>query len=490
MKSFLLVITLLLSVFVYTPSVSDAKSLPNSFADEVEELMPAVVNISSTQLRKKGDMRFKRFSFPDLPEGHPFEDFKDLFDNMEPHNDQDGNSFGSKPTSLGSGFIISKDGYIVTNNHVIMNAEEITVKFSDDTKAAATVVGSDKKTDLALLKVEVDYDLPFVSFGDSDKVRVGDWVIAIGNPFGLGSSVSAGIVSARARDINAGPFDDFIQTDAAINKGNSGGPLFNIDGKVIGINTAIFSPSGGSVGVGFAVPSSLAEPVIAQLKKHGHAIRAWLGVKIQTVTEEIADSIGMKEPKGALVVEISKDSPAAKSSIKTGDVIIKFDGKDIPTMKKLPRIVAESEIGKTVDVVVWRQGKEKTVKVKLAELKEEKKQIADAETDESSIDEIPGKSELLDMQLVQISDKLKEQYAIPEDVTEGLLVVSVDRQSDSYRKGIRSGDVILLANQEHIAKLKDLKKVLKNAKKKKRKSVLLLINRSGDTIFIAVPIKE
>lgn len=490
MRSILLIIILFLGLISYDSSPSYAKHLPNSFADEVESLMPAVVNISSTQLRKKGDLRFKRFSFPDLPEGHPFEDFKDLFDNLEPEGEEGNNSFGSKPTSLGSGFIISKDGYIVTNNHVIMNAEKITIKFSDDTKAEAKVVGADKKTDLALLKVDVKHELPFVSFGDSDKARVGDWVIAIGNPFGLGGSVSAGIISARARDINAGPFDDFIQTDAAINKGNSGGPLFDIDGNVIGINTAIFSPSGGSVGVGFAVPSALAEPVITQLKKHGHAIRAWLGVKIQTVTEEIADSIGMKEPKGALVVEITKDSPAAKSNIKTGDVIIEFDGKEIATMKKLPRIVAESEIGKTVNVVVWRQGKEKTLKIKLAELKEDKKPISETGTDEESIDQIKGKTELLDMELVEISEKLKEQYAIPEDIDEGLLVVSVDRKSNSFQKGIRSGDVIVLANQNHIAKIKDLEKALKHAKKKDRKSVLLLVNRSGDTIFIAVPISQ
>lgn len=450
--------------------------------------MPAVVNISTTQLRKSGS-GLKRFSFPNLPDGHPFQDFRDFFDQIEP-SPGDGDEMQNKAMSLGSGFIISNDGYIVTNSHVIMNAEKITVTFADDSKAEAKVIGSDKKTDLALLKVDIDEKLPFVRFGDSDQARVGDWVIAIGNPFGLGGSVSAGIISARARDINAGPFDDFIQTDAAINKGNSGGPLFDIDGKVIGINTAIFSPSGGSVGVGFAVPSSLAEPVIAQLKKHGHAVRAWLGVKIQTVTEEIADSIGMKEPKGALVVEISKDSPASKSKIKTGDVIIRFDGKEISTMKKLPRIVAESSIGKRVDVVVWRQGKQHTFKVTLGELEEEQEEEEKEVVTEESADQIKDKTMLLEMDLTKITKKIREQYVIHDDVKEGLLVVSVNRKSPAFRKGIRTGDVIVMANQNNTETVDDLQSIIKDATKKDRKSVLLLVNRSGETLFIAVPLKD
>ena len=333
----------------------------------------------------------------------------------------------------------------------------------------------------------VDYDLTYVSFGDSDKARVGDWVIAIGNPFGLGGSVSAGIISARARDINAGPFDDFIQTDAAINKGNSGGPLFDHRGNVIGINTAIFSPSGGSVGVGFAVPSSLAQPIINQLKKHGHTIRAWLGVKIQTVTEEIADSIGMKEPKGALVVEISPESPAQGSDIKTGDVIIKFDGKDVPTMKKLPRLVAESEIGKKVDVVIWREGKEKTIKIKLGKLNEE---ISDEKKPTDKPKDLSGKELILGMDIISIDDSIRDEYSLDDKIKNGVIVLSLDRKSSAYKKGIRSGDVIVLANQKSVSSPKDLNQIIESAKKNKRKSILLLVNRSGNTLFIAVPIKK
>ncbi|MEL0062206.1 MAG: Do family serine endopeptidase, partial [Candidatus Puniceispirillum sp.] len=341
-------------LFVAVPA--GAAGRPASFADQVEALSPAVVNISTTTIVGDGS----GVDMPQFPPGSPFEDF---FKNFGDNNRQ------RKAQSLGSGFIIDQEGIVVTNYHVIENAEEIRVILKDETSFTAKVLGQDKKTDIAVLKIDPGKTkLTAVTFGDSDKLRVGDWVLAIGNPFGLGGTVTAGIVSARGRDIGNGPYDDFIQTDASINRGNSGGPLFNVAGEVIGINTAIYSQSGGSVGIGFAISSNLAERVTGQLIEFGQTRRGWLGVFIQEVTPDIADSLGLKEAAGALVSSVNEASPAAKGGVQPGDVILKFDGKTIDKMRDLPRIVAETEIGTAVDVELFRQGKKATVKIILGEL--------------------------------------------------------------------------------------------------------------------------
>lgn len=495
---FFITLTISLSCLAITSSAS-ARSLPGSFADLVEELSPAVVNISTTQKVSTDKREGKQFYQFQVPPGSPLEQFKELFDQLDPEgrredqseeefseNDTDEEEYTEEAQSLGSGFVISHNGYVVTNNHVIAGAEEITVTFSDDTKAVAKIIGADKKTDLALLKVEVDNTLPYVTFGDSDKARVGDWVIAIGNPFGLGGSVSAGIISARARDINAGPFDDFIQTDAAINKGNSGGPLFDMDGNIIGINTAIYSPSGGNVGIGFAMPSALAEPVIEQLKKHGRTFRGWLGVKIQTVTEDIAYGLELKKEQGALIAAVSPGSPAEKGGLKSGDVILSFDGKDVSTMRKLPRHVADTEIGKKVKVIVWRDNKKKRLYVTVGEFKEEPK-ASDKKKKTKDNDKVSSK-QYLGLKLATLNDYLRDSLSVT-NVKEGVVVLNVNRKSDAAFKGIKRGDVITSVNQKTITSLKDLEKIITHVKSKKRKSILLLVNRNGESIFIALKMK-
>ncbi|MFK7901473.1 MAG: Do family serine endopeptidase, partial [Nitratireductor sp.] len=342
---------------------SVASQGPVSVADLAEKLLGSVVNISTSQKVKQ-----KRPSqpVPRVPDGSPFQEF---FDDLFPDGQKrPGQNPDRKVQSLGSGFVISADGLIVTNNHVIEGADEITANFADGTKLIAELVGTDPKTDLAVLRVKSDKDLEFVPLGDSDKSRIGDWVLAIGNPFGLGGSVSMGIVSAIGRDIQSGPYDNFIQTDAAINRGNSGGPLFNMNGEVIGINTAIISPSGGSIGIGFSVPTSLAKQVISQLSEFGETRRGWLGVQIQTVTDEIAETLGLEKASGALVGDVFKGGPAAAGGIVSGDVVLKFDGKEVAEMRDLPRIVADTSVDEEVDVVVFRAGKEQTIQIKVGRL--------------------------------------------------------------------------------------------------------------------------
>lgn len=478
---------LLAFIFILVlPLSSNARSAPDSFADLVEGLLPMVVNVSTSQTLSENYNPFEGF-FPygvepdDSLGGNLPELFEKFYGNKNPVK--------RKAMSLGSGFIISQDGVIVTNYHVIADADEVTVTFSDDTKVKAKVIGKDPKTDLAILKVDVDKKLPFVKWGDSSKARVGDWVIAIGNPFGLGVSVSAGIISARARDINSGPFDDFIQTDAAINRGNSGGPLFNSKGEIIGINSVIFTPSGGNVGIGFAVPSALATPVIDQLRDHGRTQRGWLGVKIQMVTEEIADSLQLQgKPRGALVLAVTKDSPAEKAGIMSGDIVLSFDGKDIPLMRKLPRIVADTQIGKDVALSVWRNGEEKKMNVKIAELDEGYNKTAQAEkedVDEGS--DFKDSSKMLGMEVVKISRALRKQYDI-DDKAKGLLVVDVDEDSQAYEKSIQPGFVITSINQEEVTDISQAKVIIDKVAKMGRKSVLLMVSKSGESMYVALPI--
>lgn len=470
---------LLFLVLILFSLSAQARPAPESFADIIDKLTPAVVNIATTQTVSPKEMVSP---FGNLPPGHPFEGFDEFFEQFmenQPGMDQ-------KLNSLGSGFIIDPAGYIVTNYHVIDKAEEITVQLNDNSRHEAKVIGSDKKSDIAILKIEAGKELPAVTFGDSSKSRVGDWVLAIGNPFGLGGTVTAGIISATSRDINSGPFDDYIQTDAAINRGNSGGPMFNLEGEVIGINTAIFSPMGvGNIGIGFAVPSNMALPVIEQLKQGKKVQRGWLGVKIQTITDDLAEGLGMKETKGALVVEVMPDSPAAKAGIKSGDVILSFDGKGISEMRRLPRIVAETAIGKTVDVKVLRSGDEKALQVKVAELQDEE----DADETKPEEETGEGKDALLGMSLKALTPELREQFNIPDDV-EGLLIAGVSRKSEAAEKGIQRGDIVLELNQKKVAALAQAKEAIEKAKKDNRASVLLLIQRGDEAMFVALPLKE
>jgi serine protease Do len=447
-----------------------ARSTPESFADLAEAVLPAVVNVSTTQT-VAADSRDPQ-DFEDL--------FKDFFDHQNPARPQ-----GPRhTTSLGSGFIIDPAGYIVTNNHVVAEAEEVTVRLHDDTTLKATIVGRDEKTDLALLKVDTRQPLPAVKWGDSDAVRIGDWVVAIGNPFGLGGSVTAGIISARQREINAGPYDDFIQTDASINKGNSGGPMFNMNGEVIGINTAIFSPSGGSVGIGFAVPSALARNVVDQLRQFGHARRGWLGVNIQTVTDELAEGLHMQRATGALVSNVAEGSPAAVAGIEKGDVILRFDGKEVTEMRRLPRVVADTPIDRAVDVVLWRDGKERKVKVTVGELQET--QVAATPEPKPQMPE-GDKIEALGMSLSEVTPELRERFQLDEDAA-GVLVLSVADGSVAADKGLKAGDVVVEVDQKEVATPADIRAQIEAARKANQRVVTFLIYRQGDFQWVALRI--
>ena len=459
----------------------NAKSIPD-FSELADELIPSVVSVSVMITR---DVSPNRPVAPQFPPGSPFEDFfRDFFERRgvpgSPQPRQRRNE-----TAAGSGFIIDEEGFIVTNNHVIANSSSITVILHDGTSLQAELIGSDKKTDLAILKVETDLKLKPVNWGDSDKAKVGNWALAIGNPFGLATTVTLGIVSAKARDINAGPFDDFIQTDAPINRGNSGGPLFNLDGEVIGVNTAIYSPSGGSVGIGFAIPSSLAEGVISQLIEYGKTVRGWLGVRIQTVTPDLAESLGLDRAYGALVASTIPDSPAEKAGIKAGDIILEFNGNEVTEMRKLPRLVAEADVNKNSGLVIWRNEKKINKKVLIAELKEEK--VANKEEQNNKKIAQEGEVKELGIKLLMLSDEIRIRQNIPEDIY-GLLVVKVEQNSEAERKGIRPGDIIQEINQVPVNKINELKKVI--SKSSNKKGVLLLINRQGNIIFTALKIKS
>jgi serine protease Do len=465
---------------VAVPSALSAGPPPISFAEIVERVAPAVVNISTTKALARGEI--PDFPFPQPPPGSPFEDFFREFFDQERTPEQ----MPRRQSSLGSGFVVDPQGYVVTNNHVIAEADEIQVVFNDETTYDATLVGRDTKTDLALLKIEADHPLTAVTFADSDTVRVGDWIIAIGNPFGLGSTVTAGIVSARSRDIRAGPYDDFLQVDAPINRGNSGGPSFNLDGDVIGINTAIFSPSGGNVGIGFAIPSNLALPVIESLKQEGRVKRGWLGVRIQTVTEEIAESLGLGETAGALVASVTPGGPAEAAEIEPGDVILEFDRKKIDRMRGLPRIVAETPIGKKVEVSIWRRGEGKTVEVELGELPEEDELAA---LTEEGADTTSAQIDPLGVTVATITEELRTRYELAQDVN-GVLIVEVADGSPAGAESLRPGDVIVEVGQEEVNSPPEVAAKVNQAQQEDKKSVLLLIDRQGDLRFVALRFPE
>ena len=451
-----------------------ARSAPDSFADLAEKLSPAVVNISTTQTVKND----RQGAFPQLPPGHPFEDFFKDFGRKGKDGERE-----RKATSLGSGFVFDADeGYVITNNHVIDGADEIYVIFQDGEKLPAVLVGTDPKTDIAVLKIDPDEsDLVQVPWGNSDKSRVGDWVLAIGNPFGLGGTVTAGIISARGRDIRSGPYDDYIQTDASINKGNSGGPLFNMSGEVIGINTAIFSQSGGSIGIGFSIPSQLARKVVSQLIEYGQTKRGWLGVVIQNVTEELAEGLGLGDTDGVLVAGVPEDGPAFKAGIKAGDVILTFGDKRVRETRELSRVVAETAVGASVKVQLWRNGKKITKSVKLGELEKAETKMANGEKDDSP----EATATVMGMKLATVSDKLREQFKLGDEA-KGVLVVDVEEGSEAAEKDIRPGDQILEVQLKPVSSVADVNTSIKEIKESDRKSVLMLTRRGLNSRFVAL----
>ena len=469
----------------------DAPQAPG-FADVVERVSPAVVSVRvKAKIEPAADDGSRGFDMPrgfdDLPDDHPMKRFfKDFgFDNQQP-GQQQGRRFDRRghrddtprPVAQGSGFFISEDGYLVTNNHVVDGGALFTVVTDDGKELDAKLIGTDPRTDLAVLKVDNPAQkFTYVDFADDSKVRVGDWVVAVGNPFGLGGTVTAGIVSARGRDIGAGPYDDFIQIDAAVNRGNSGGPAFNLNGQVVGINTAIFSPSGGNVGIAFAIPASTAKQVVSTLMKGGTIERGWLGIEIQPVTDEIAESLGLKDTKGALVSSPQDDGPAKKAGIQAGDIVTQVDGKEVASPKELARLIGGMTPGNTVEVTVWRKGQTETLKVTLGELPADKK-VASAEDDKA-----PAQSD---------SDTLADLglTVTPSDDGKGLVVTNVDPDSDAADRGLQAGDVITSVNSNEVTKAGDVTKAIEDASKAGRKSVLVQVTRDDANRFVTLPVAK
>jgi serine protease Do len=477
------------------PLAAQAQRGPDHIADVAEAVIDAVVNISTSQTVVAGGPSTRQGPGespqarpgPGLPPGSPFEEFfEEFFKNRRGQGEPKGGG-PRRVNSLGSGFVIDGEGLIVTNNHVIADADEITAIFNDGSKLKAELIGKDTKTDLALLRVKPDKPLKAVKFGNSDKLRLGEWVIAIGNPFSLGGSVTAGIVSARNRDINSGPYDNYIQTDAAINRGNSGGPLFNLNGEVIGVNTAIISPSGGSIGIGFAVPSVTAMAVLDQLREFKEVRRGWLGVKIQQVTDEIAESLNIKPVRGALVAGIDDKGPAKPAGIEPGDVIVKFDGKDIKEMRDLPKIVGDTPVGKDVPVVVIRKGKEETKTVRLGRL-EDTPQQASVKTD-APVEEKSVVQKALGLNLAGMNDDLRKKFKIKESV-KGVVITGVEANSAAAEKRLNAGDVIVKVTDEEVTNPADVQKRIDQLKKDGKKTALLLVaNSEGDVRFVALTLQ-
>ncbi|MBL4802262.1 MAG: DegQ family serine endoprotease [Emcibacter sp.] len=485
LKKIIVGVMIIVSYVIMSPAVALAKGTPDSFADLAEKLLPAVVNVNTTQT-----IKIDRRTMPRIP---GMEDFFRRFDRENGRDGKDKNGKEEKGKerpltrqrqSLGSGFIIDPSGIIITNNHVIDKADEVMIKMHDGREFKATVIGKDDKLDLAVLKVESDKPLPFVKFGDDSKSRIGDWVLAIGNPYSLGGTLTAGIISARNRDIQSGPYDKYIQTDASINRGNSGGPMFNMNGEVIGINTAIFSPSGGNIGIGFAIPSNQAKHVINQLRKFGHTKRGRIGISFQQVTDDIAESLGMEDGHGALVSSVVEGGPADKAGIQAGDIIIEYEGKVIRKRNELPIWVANTEIGKKVKLVVLRKGKRKKLTLVIDELQENDEDDQDmAEEDEE--DDEQERQEILGMSLEAITDKTRKGLKLDDDV-KGVLIADVERHSPAGEKGLRRGDVIVEITQEAVTSVSDALERIEELRGKGRKSILLKFIRRGNTAFVTV----
>ncbi len=493
MRLALLVLSALFATVSLPPLPAVAQRAPESFAPLARQLLPAVVNIQTTQAAPAARPGQRGPEAPQVPPGSPFEEFfRDFFErrgqppgpgqNRPPQQQQQ-----RRGQSLGSGFVIDATGIIVTNNHVIEGAEEINVVLQDNTTLRAEVIGTDPRTDLAVLRVRPERPLPAVAFGNSDSAEVGDWVIAIGNPFGLGGTVTAGIVSARGRDIRQGPFDDFIQTDAAINRGNSGGPLFNMRGEVVGVNTAIYSPTGGSIGIGFAIPSNIAGRVVAQLRDGGRVRRGWLGVNIQQVTDEIAESLGLRGgARGALVARAQEDGPAAAAGIQAGDIIIRFNNQDVREMRGLPRIVAETAVGTRVPVIVWRDGREVTVEVTLGELPGEPQQASTAPAP-------PAAPQTLDLggfgaMVTAITPELREQFSLRAEAR-GVVILEVTPGSPAAERDLRPGDVIVEVQQERVATPAEAQAVIERLRRQDRANALLLIENAQGQRWVPLPLR-
>ena len=481
-----------------SPTAPTNLALP-SFSPLVKKVLPAVVNISATQ--RGGGPALSDDSDDDQDQdqagpgrgpgqGFPQSPFDDL---LRRFFEQQGRQFprerAPRTMALGSGFIIDPSGYVVTNNHVVQNADKVTVIFQDDSQHPAKVIGRDAKTDLALLKIDAPKPLPYVAWGDSNAEEVGDWVLAVGNPFGLGGSVSPGFISARGRDIHSGPYDDFLQIDASINRGNSGGPTFNLNGQVIGINTAIYSPNGGSVGIGFAIPSSLAKPVIEQLREHGKVDRGWLGVQIQQVTPEIAKSLGLPKDSGALVADVTSGGPAAKAGFKQGDVILSFNGHSIDKVRDLPIVVAETKVGQTADVKVWRKDGEQSLSPQIAAMPENLSVAQNSRGgDENGAQARP--SSAMGLRLAPLNDEARQRYHIGKNV-KGVVVTSIADNSPLAELGLQRGDVIESINQQPTATPKEVVEKLNQAKNAKGAvNVLMLVNRNGVNQYMALALNN
>jgi serine protease Do len=465
-----------------------------SFAPLVKRVLPAVVNISVTESGKASPMADEE----DQGQGQgrdfrqsPFDEMLRRFFEQQGRNDNPfpqanppnpGDEGGTtKRIALGSGFIVDADGHIVTNNHVVGDASKVEVTLQDGDKYTAKIVGRDLRTDLAVLKIDAGKPLPYVSLGDSDAAQIGDWVVAVGNPFGLGGTVTTGIISARGRDIHSGQFDDFLQIDAPINRGNSGGPTFNLSGQVVGINTAIYSPNGGSVGIGFAVPANVAKQVVAQIEDHGKVERGWLGVQIQEVTPAIASSLGLKNQHGALVAMVTPDSPSASAGLKQGDVILAFDGADIAKLRDLPHHVADSAPGANATLTVWRDGKEQQVDIKLGEMPANP-QVASAGGEEQPAD---GHSTAMGLHLAPLTNDVRGEFHLGRDAR-GVVVARVDSGSVADNLGLSRGDVIMSINQQPATSPEEAANKLRDIANSPNKSALLLLNRHGVTQYLGV----
>lgn len=478
------------------PATAQGRGAPDSFADLAANVSDAVVNISAAQAapeRRAGNAPgTPPGAAPGAPRGTPFDDlFEEFFKRRQQGPDSDGGRQQQqrRSNSLGSGFVIDAAGIVITNNHVIADASEITVIFNDGQRLKAEVVGRDAKVDIAVLRVKPEKPLKAVKFGDSGKIRVGDWVMAVGNPFGLGGTVTVGILSARNRNINSGPYDDYLQTDASINKGNSGGPLFSMNGEVVGVNTAILSPSGGSVGIGFASPASIVKPIVDQLLQFGETRRGWLGVRIQQVDDQIAESLGLGRARGALVAGIDDKGPAKPAGLQSGDVILRFDGQDVKSSTDLPRIVAATPVGKEVDVAIMRGGKERSLKVTLGRLEDGERLAA---ASQGGGDVKPPRSaalKALGMEFSSLNAEARKQFNLKDGV-KGVVVTNIEASSPAAEKRVQAGDVIVEINQQPVNEPGDVVARMKQAKDQGRKSALFLIaNAAGESRFVALPVE-
>ena len=466
---------------IIPPAQQTAPQAPGQFADIFSQLagklVGVVVNISTTKAIVPSPKATTEAQ-PPSAESSLDDFFRDFFGGK-------GGPNGQPVASLGSGFIVDPSGLVVTNNHVIANAEQITVTLSDDTALQAQVVGRDSITDLALLKIEPKAPLPAASWGDSTKAKVGDWVLAIGNPFGLGGTVTAGIISATARDIHSGPYVDYLQTDASINRGNSGGPMFDLSGQVIGINTAIYSPSGGSIGIGFAIPASVARPIVDQLKATGKVERGWIGARIQPVTDELAESIGLDKGRGAMIAAIDPGSPAAQAKLRPGDVILAYDGKPIDRSRQLPRLVADTPPDKTIKVTIWRDGKESDSDLKVTALDPNRPAPQPPQPEKPKP---PPTVDALGLKLARTTPEWRKYFSLG-DAVRGVVIVEVPQNSPAANQGLRAGDLLVDIGSAPVAAPEELVKRVADAKKIGRKYVLVRVEREGNYRFITLPLE-